>query len=88
MFVHAAEQGQQFRIGLVGGPGFYRSAMCPSWVRMMQQAKGGGGLYRDYFATENFVGGKFSPPLGIPKLQLPHSHPNTYVNTVHRAMNS
>ena len=39
------------------------------------RGRGGGILYRDYFARETFAGGT-SPPLELPKLQLPHAQPN------------
>ena len=46
------------------------------------QTGGGGILYGDYFARENFGGG-ISPPLGIPKLQLLPSRTSKGVVPLH-----
>ena len=51
---------------------------CRIWhadLRGHRLQGGGGILQRNYFAGEIFMGGHISPPLGIPKLQLPHAHP-------------
>ena len=32
LFVDAAEDGDRFRLGLVGDVGFYKSCLCPRWV--------------------------------------------------------
>ena len=51
--------------------------------------KGGGGNFVwGLFRCGKVRGGDFSPPSGIPKLQLPIAHPNVQVNAVHRAINS
>ena len=51
-FSDAAPCGRRFRIGVVGSPGFYRSYVCPRWVRSLQQAE----LYGVYGALKAAVG--------------------------------
>ena len=74
------------RMGAGGGGGL----LGEGWVvtTLIGDTGAGGILHGDYFAAENFVGEGIAWPLGIPKLQLPHAHPNMQVNAVHRAINS
>ena len=51
-FSDAAPCGRRFRIGVVGSPGFYRSYVCPRWVRSLQQAE----LYGVYGALKAAAG--------------------------------
>ena len=48
----AAPCSKRFRIGVVGAPGFYRSYVCPRWVRGLQQAE----LFGVYGALKAAVG--------------------------------
>ena len=51
-FSDAAPCGRRFRIRVVGSPGFYRSYVCPRWVRRLHQAE----LYGVYGALKAAVG--------------------------------
>ena len=51
-FSDAAPCGERFRIGVVGSPDFYRSYVCPRWVRSLQQAE----LFGVYGALKAAVG--------------------------------
>ena len=39
VFSDAAQEGDGFRIGVVGDKGFYISQLCPPWIRSLQQAE-------------------------------------------------
>ena len=60
------------------------SVQCePRWL-----CSTAGGFSGDYFTGENFRGGGgISPPSGIPRLQLPHTHPNMQANATFRVIN-
>ena len=62
---------------LLGGGG---SAPCelfmPCHAVPKTHTEGGGGVVRGLFRGREFRGGGISPRLGIPKLRLPHAHPN------------
>ena len=50
--------------------------------------QGGGVVWGPFRRGKCRGGGEISPPSGIPKLPLPHAHPNMQVHAVHRAVNS
>ena len=63
-FSDAAEDGERFRVGIVGLRGLYKSMLCPAWVASLQQAE----LFGIYLAVKlamyirrNAQGGSDSP---------------------------
>ena len=67
-FSDAAPCGKQFRIGVFGAPGFYKSYVCPRWVRSVQQAE----LFGVYRTLKAAVGCRLtSVAVGIDNEAIP-----------------
>jgi len=48
LFSDAAEDGDRFRVGIVGLRGLYKSVLCPTWIESLQQAE----LFGIYLAAK------------------------------------